>query len=261
MEKEQLLYAYCITNSSNKRVDMKGIDNKTVFVLPYQKVAAIVSKVDFKDFNKKTLIANLKKTKWAEEKVRRHAEVTQKIMEKQTVLPLKFGTIFKDETGIKRMLRASQAKFFKLLTKFKDKAEWGVKIYADSKKFKRYIEKNDAEIKQIQKKAKTSSMGRRYLLGKKLQEKLEQKASEAVNQSATEIFATLSSESEDSRLNKNLPPSLSGKDKDMILNSVFLIEQGSLAKLKGSLNKLLKKYNRFELQGELSGPWPAYNFL
>lgn len=258
--KNNLIYAYCITKNP-ARFSMKGIDNQKIHKIAYQNLVAIVNYVKYEDFNKKALIANLKNPKWAEGKIRAHAEVTQKVMEKQTVLPLKFGTIFKNDEGVRKSLKANKTKFLHLLNKFEGKEEWGVKIYAGNQKFGQYLKKTDKELKKIQGQAQRSSGGWAYLLEKKGKKELGEKVAETAKKCVAGIFEVLSQESKASRLNKNLSPKLSGKATEMILNSVFLVDKRHFNKFRQSLNKMLEKYKHFGLEVELSGPWPAYNFL
>lgn len=159
------------------------------------------------------------------------------------------------------MLRANKMKFLRLLNKFKDKEEWGVKIYSDRKKLAQVLERKDREIKKLKKQIASASAGHAYLLKKKRQEKLEEKVVETVNQCISEIFRNLGKMSEASHLNKNLPPSLSGKEKEMILNSVYLVNKTNFNQFSKLLNRMLKKYQEFGLEGEFSGPWPVYSFL
>lgn len=259
--KDFLVYIYCLAKKPIARFNIRGLGNKKVYQISYQDLTAVVSEVKKEEFNKKALLKNLKKPKWAEEKIRTHAEVIQEVMEKQTVLPLKFGTIFKNDEGVKKCLKANKAKFRSLLNRFEDKEEWGVKIYADRKKLAQVLGEKDREIKKLKKQVATVSPGHAYLWEKKRKEELEEKTAETVNKCVSEIFETLGRESLASRLNKNLPSKLSGKKKDMILNSVFLVDKGHFDNFSKSLNRLLKKYQQFALEGELSGPWPVYSFL
>lgn len=256
-----LVYTYCLIKNPIPRLRLRGIDNKKVYQIAYQDLVAIVSQVKRAQFNRKALLKNLKKPKWAEEKIRNHAKVTQKVMEKQTVLPFKFGTIFKNDQGVKKMLRGNQAKFLFLLNKFRDKEEWGVKVYSERKKLTQVLGEKDREMKRLRKEISNAPPGRAYLLEKKYKDKLEGKTTKMINKSATEIFKSLKQVSKNSCLNKNLPSSLSGKDKEMILNSVFLVDKADFNKFSRALNRLLKRYQKFALEGKLSGPWPVYSFL
>lgn len=261
MQDKKLIYTYCLTRKAIPRFSLSGIDKQKIYQLSWQDLTAIVSKVKYKDFKQKALIKNLKRPKWAEAKIRTHAAVVQKVMEKQTVLPLKFGTIFKNDTGVKKMLRASQAKFTALLNKFKDKQEWGVKIYADSQKLRQFLKKTDEDFNKIKRRAEQASSGQNYLLEKKAAEELEEKVAETINHCVNKIYSSLGLKSLQSRLSKNLPFNATGKNKDMILNSVFLVDKGHFNKFNQSLNKMLTQYKQFNLEAELSGPWPVYSFL
>lgn len=255
-----MIYTYCLTRSAPAR-NIRGINGRKVYGISTGQLCAVVSKVPKKDFGKNQLVENLKDPAWAEKKLRRHAEVTGKVMEEQTVLPLKFGTIFKSQGSIKAMLAANRQQFLSLLSKFSAKQEWGIKIYADLAKLGDFVLSSNDEIKKLKKKVQSCPRGRSYLLQKKLEESLKKKTEQEAMGLAQKVFDTLTRQSQESQLSKLLPKKLTGKEEEMILNSVHLVDRKNFNKFKKSLNETIKKFETLGLAGELSGPWPPYSFV
>lgn len=255
-----LVYIYCITKNALTG-NVRGINGQRIYGISGLGLSAIVSRVPRKEFGKKQLVKNLKDPSWTEKMLRKHADATGKVMRKQTLLPLKFGTIFKSEQTAKAMLAANRQQFLTLLDRLRGKQEWGVKIYADLDKLENFIQKTNREIKRLKKKAQEATPGRSYLLQKKLEENLKKEIEQEALSLAQKIFDTLTKQSQESRLNELIARNLMGKDEEMILNSAHLVERKNFEQFKKSLNVTLKESKGLGLSGELSGPWPPYSFV
>lgn len=74
------------------------------------------------------------------------------------------------------------------------------------------------------------------------------------------IFQELGKDVYEARLNKTLPQKLTGKKKEMVLNTVYLVEQEKVSDFCKQGKILMEKYAGMGLDLEVSGPWPPYNF-
>ncbi|MDP1760137.1 MAG: GvpL/GvpF family gas vesicle protein [Candidatus Woesebacteria bacterium] len=274
------LYAYGIVGKSPKQLDILGIDQKNK-VYPVEKgdICVVVSKIDTDKFQDeiKKLLSKLTKTAGAvpnetdgipvgtrlgiEEVLRGHEDVVDTLMKQTTIVPIKFGTVLKDEEAALKMLQDYEGKFKKLLSKFTGREEWGIKVYADSKKFKDYIGKNEPEfLKQQGSLSKVASKGAAYLLGRKMEEELKNDVASRLAKTSEVIFQEAGKDAYEAKLNKTLPQKLTGKNKEMILNTAFLIEKEKVARFCKQVKKLIEKYEPMGIEIELSGPWPPYSF-
>jgi hypothetical protein len=251
-----------------EQLDMLGIDKKNkVYAVAGRDVCVIVSKIDIDAFQNqvKHLFSELTKAVGAaqsgtEELLQAHEDVVDTLMKGTTVVPFKFGTILKDEKAASKMLQDDEEKFKKLLAKFTGRAEWGLKVYADNQEFIKHIAQIEPKFKDLEEQREKLSRGAAYLLGRKMEEELKDTVVARLAKVTEVIFQELGKDAYEAKLNKTLPQKLTGKKKEMILNTVYLVEREKVARFCNQGKRLIKKYASMGLDLEVSGPWPPYSF-
>lgn len=262
------LYAYGLVGKSPKQLNILGIDKKNkVYPVAGKDIAVCVSKIDTDKFQDqiKKLLSELTNTagavpSGAEGILRSHEDVVDTLMKLTTVVPFKFGTILKDEKAATKMLQDYEDKFKKLLSKFRGRAEWGLKIYSNNQEFKKHLAGKEPRLKKLGEKREKSSRGVAYLLGRKVEEELKDDVAARLAKINEFIFREAGKNAYEAKLNKTLPQKLTGKNKEMILNAAFLIEKEKVAHFCKQVKNLIEKYEPMGLVIDLSGPWPPYNF-
>jgi len=262
------LYAYGLVGRSPRQLNILGIDkkNKVAFV-EGKGICVIVSKINTDKFQDeiKKLLSKLTKTasavpSGAEGILRRHEDVVDTLMKLTTVVPFKFGTILKDEKAALKMLQDYEVRFKKLLSKFRGRAEWGLKAYVDNHEFKKHLVQIESPPKNLEEEKGKLSKGAAYLLGRRMEEESKVNVSARLTKASEGIFQEAGEYAYESKLNKTLPQKLTGKNKEMILNTAYLIEKGKVARFCKQVKKLIEKYESMGIEIELSGPWPPYSF-
>src|SRR5262249_44143882 len=79
-------------------------ENTNLEVIAEGELAALVSRVSLSVFGEESLDAHLSDAPWVTVRAMRHEQVVEHFAGKTNVVPLRFGTIYLDETGIKQML-------------------------------------------------------------------------------------------------------------------------------------------------------------
>ncbi len=266
MVRNQGLYAYgVIGEKPQPSFTIAGIDKtNSVYPIAGKDICVIVSEIDIDIFQNqvKSLLSGL--TGFAdnvpggtEEILQAHEDVVGALMESTTVVPFTFGTVLKDEAAATTLLLDDEAKFKKLLAKFADRAEWGVKVYADNQRFIKYALGSEAKNSV----AANVSQGTAYLLGKKLEEETKEHAAIQLANINEHIFQELEKYAYEGMLNKTLPQKLTGKKHEMVLNTAFLVEKENVARFCQQEKILMEKYAPMGLELEMSGPWAAYSFI
>lgn len=253
------LYIYGIRVRSSIPIKTKGVEQKDVYTVSYKNIEAIISNVKLCDFESEIIKEKLQDLNWAEPQVRAHAAVLDECMQTSSVIPWKFGTIFKNMEGLQEFLRENWKKLKDTLTKFSDRQEWGVKIYTDTMISRQEIRKTDDEIKKLEREIASKSKGTAFFLEKKLENALILKTEENINQAVQKIFKTLGQQAEEKIENRLLDRRLTGKEADMILNAAFLIKKDQIDSFTQAFKKLKEEFKGFEFS--LTGPWPPYNFV
>lgn len=111
------LYLYCITKALHKPlINVVGIGNANVRALQYEDIVAILSEV---------VMANIPVSNG---NVLRHAAVIEAVRKEQSVLPMRYSSVFKDDAGVIEFLKNRYAVFVSDLERLHDKLEMGIRI-------------------------------------------------------------------------------------------------------------------------------------
>ncbi len=216
-----------------------------VMALPYQGLGAVVGPSPFEDFeglNKEILVKALLS----------HQKTLEIVMQKQFILPCKFGTVVKEEAEIQMILKSNQVKLSKWLEETKETSEMEVVATWDVPVILNEMAQADPKIialkQRIEKMAPPKKEQEKLSLGMKLSQKLKEKA----NHFSEILLKSL----------KKIAPSYSTHplmNDQMVLNASFLLPR----KEKNNFYKVLDKLDR-RLEGKLHfrcvGPLPPYSF-
>lgn len=234
-------------NQENKAYYLYGIIKdeplEGIVKIPFNGIAGVVSSISLDEFGEVPLMQNLESLDWVRDKVFKHERVIEDVMKRTTIIPMKFCTIFKSEEKIIDLLKEKYSYFMELLEKYRDKSEWGVKIYCKKEEFQM---------------AKTST-GRDYLLAKKVQEEKLQKDERYINAIVEEIYKKIRQLAEEAKVNRPTPKELlPDKNKEQVLNLSILVPDDNANKLVALVDNLARQYS---LILELVGPLPVYSFI
>ena len=117
------LYAYGVVENDEFELDVDGVAGaERVYTVSHGPLAAVVSDID-------TMDPDL-----SDENARAHDDVLQTVLLDgggRTVVPMQFGSVFKNARTLKNVLRGGRRAFTKSLREVDDLAEFGVKLVAD----------------------------------------------------------------------------------------------------------------------------------
>jgi hypothetical protein len=235
-------YVYCVIRS-DEPVSFGplglGPEPSEVHTVHYRDIAAVVSK---------TPIVVQDPTR---ENVLRHQQVNETVMQKHTVIPMSFGTVFKTNDDIIELLRSAYDAFSDVLNKMQGKFEFGLKVLWDRDNIVREIEEEDEDIRRLKgeiSSQKGSTYFARMQYGRLIDAALQARSERYV----AEIFDALRSVSVASRSNKPIG------DK-MIMNAAFLVSREMEPAFDARVKEIGQQYDK--LTFKYTGPWPPYNFV
>ena len=148
-----LIYCYGVVEEAVE-IEKKGFESRNIYFTPFKDINAVVSDVSEENFSQQTIDKNIKNMKWVAENGQIHEKVTDSVMEKTTIIPMKFCTIFKTQENVKSMMEEKYADFKFNLKNLKGRAELGVKVYFDSAPLKQKILEESPDIKELEAKLK-----------------------------------------------------------------------------------------------------------
>lgn len=263
------LYLYCIRKKTRgiPAFSTKGIDGKKdVFTLACRELEAVVSKIPLKEFDSEVILTKAREDlNWIKEKAVAHEEVIEEAMGKSdkilSVIPMRFGTIFKEKASLTKSLNRDYSEIKEVLDRIRGKQEWSVKVYLqDRGKFEQITKEKNEAIKEKEKEIASLAEGMAFFMGEELKEVLSKEVGKELNNIVEGLFERLGKQAVASVKSKILEKELTGKCEPMVLNSAYLIPVEKNESFKKEAEGLNQEIQTKGFYLEYSGPWPAYSF-
>jgi hypothetical protein len=126
------VYAVCRPLDAPLQAQITGVAGVPPALLNHHGLVAVVSRVPEADFGEETLHTRLEDPDWRAATARAHEGVIDALTTVTTPLPLPLGTVFRDDSAVRVMIESREDEFRRTLHRLRDRAEWGVRLYADS---------------------------------------------------------------------------------------------------------------------------------
>ncbi|MFF5157632.1 GvpL/GvpF family gas vesicle protein [Streptomyces sp. NPDC000348] len=242
------VYAVCRPYGTPLQAQLTGVGGDPPRLLSHHGLVAVVSHVPEADFAEEPLRAHLEDLDWLTGVARAHQGVIDALTTVTTPLPLRLGTVFRDDSGVRTMMEAREESFLRTLDRLEGRVEWGVKVYVES----------DRAPQAPAAAAPKPTSGRDYLRQRRMQTKSQDDLWQRAETFATRLHETLSGAAEDSRLHAPQNPALSGASGRNVLNAAYLVPRVTS-------EEFVEKVDRTKddvpgIRVELTGPWAAYSF-
>lgn len=252
-------WAYCILAAAERDavpVGAPGIEPGTeVTMIEQGPLVAVVSPVPLSEFSDERLREHLNDIEWVERVARAHERLLDQALAGATILPLRLCTLYRDQEGVSRMLREQEPTLSNTLAELHGRREWGAKVFVDRDRLALALD--DAPEPD----APSQSSGAQYMarLGR------ERRASERVQDFGDavvqDIHAQLEGVADQAKANPVQRPELHGRPEQMLLNAAYLVSREREQELRQVADSLRERWIQSGIEFELTGPWPAYNFV
>jgi hypothetical protein len=212
-------------------------------------LAAVASAVPLAEFDNEALEANLKDGAWLEQKVQAHNRVLAAAVGRATVLPFRFGAIYRSAEHLRESL-AERPELRERLARLNGMQELGVKAVLDADALR-------ARLEQTRGVEPGAPGGRAYMLRKQIAREIDAEVRDFAARAAESSHERLAAVAADARANPAQPLDGAG---EMILNGAYLVEAGREPAFGGAIEELQEQFGNDGVAYELTGPWPPYNF-
>ena len=259
-------YVYCIADSVLAQEIIKSDslpsameENTSLELITFNDLAAIVSRVPLSVFGEEALDAHLSDAPWITVRAMRHEQAVEHFASRTSVVPLRFGTLYLDSSGVKEMLAEKQNQLRSLLDRLRGHTEWGVNVYCDREVLLENITNISSRLREMAAAARNASPGQSYLLQKKIEALRADEAKLEIERTATRIEERLSTLSDGvSRLRVlKIETTEYG---ELRAKFAFLVLEAKFEEFRGAAEDLAHEIESAGIRIELTGPWPAYNF-
>jgi hypothetical protein len=241
-EEPQGKYVYCIIHSGEDlsfgRAGI-GAEPAEIHTVKYRDIAAVTSDTPLEVYDP------------TRENVLAHERVNELVMQRFTVIPMSFGTVFRTEDDIVELLRSAYDAFKDVLIKMQGKLEFGLKVLWEPELIIQEIEKKDENLRLLRQEI-GSQRGSTYFARMQYGRLVDSLLQERSEELATAIMVALGDVSIASRANKPI-------GEKMILNAAFLVARDREEAFDAKVKEVAARHEH--LNFKYTGPWPPYNFV
>jgi Gas vesicle synthesis protein GvpL/GvpF len=226
------------------------------FVVEHGKLGAIASLVPLGEFGEEELHENLNDVEWLEATARAHESVLDEAISSATVVPLRLCTLYRGEEQVREMLSRERVVFEDALRRLRGKAEWGVKLIAEPGSLE-----SAAAADPDSDSVEPASPGAAYMRERSREARARETGDQIAADWADHVHRTAAAGASEALLNPVQNREVSGHVGEMLLNGVYLVDEEAEDEFRAIVDALADEYRERGASVELTGPWPAYNFV
>ena len=223
-------------------------------------LAAVVSAVPLADYGEEALQERLADPTWTATRAMRHQIAVEHFARRAAVVPLRFGTIYLRRASVEQMLLERSAQLHAILARLAGREEWGLNVYADRAKMKDAVASVSPRLREMDARAAQATPGQAYLLRKKIEALRADEARAETKRAAADIERNLAAVCDDVARLRVLKDEGS-EHGDLVAKLAFLIAREGFDEFRAAAEALAHKHAPLGLRLEVTGPWPAYNFV
>lgn len=254
-------YVYGIVDATSKTSGLPdGLDDAPVTTLKEGDLAALVSELDGDAYEPARVEELSGDVDWVSRRAVAHDRVLTWASDHGAVVPLAmFTSIFRDAGGVSAMLRERTKDLHAALRRVARGREYALRVYRVDVELKAALPGLDPEIGKLADAAKSASPGQRYLLERKLDERVKDEVRAAGVRIADEIHGELSKLSLDA-ITSPIPRVAADAPGVMVLNAAFLVAPNRVREFQERLTAIVDQRQKSGFRFDFTGPWPAYHF-
>lgn len=260
----QRVYVYGIIRANEDAKEpnvppLKGLEDNPVHTIVGDGLAALVSMVatpaDGVSFEEE-----LQDPEQAKRLILDHHRVLQRLLDTQTVLPMRFGALFTDEEKVSEALHEHRQGLLDALERVEGAREWGVKIFCDRPVLNRHLSKASPAVLAAQNELAAAAQGRGFFLQRRIERLGEEEAERAIAQGTEEGRVRLCELTRADASMKLQPAAVHGRADDMVWNNAFLVAEPAEERFFALIDELRKANRPLGFHYEINGPWPPFSF-
>jgi hypothetical protein len=233
-----VIYLYGISTPVKRCFKLPGVDGiAEVEPLPIAGLACWISRVDAREFGEE-LAQRMESLDWLANCSVRHQRVVGNLAENTTILPARFGTVFRNEESLHAHVNERKPVLRKQLAQLQDAEEWGVKVF-----------RRQQAAAQVQ-----AATGSDYLRQKSAL--LKRDGERKLDQEVIAFAKALQTIARDSAP----AGKVSSGQPDLEWQASFLVPRKRRKNWHNTLKEFASRWGT-EREIECTGPWPPYSFV
>jgi hypothetical protein len=259
-----VMWLYGVVRAADADVlppDLAGVEpGARVEILREGDLAALVSPVPRDEYADELLREHLNDIEWVERTARAHEHVLETaLLSGMAVVPFRLCTLYREPERVCDLLRDEGHEVRRSLAAVEGRAEWGMKVFVDRERLAEALAAEEALGGEGSHDGEGE--GTEYLARKQQSRALRRRVDEFAARCAEEFHRRLETMADGARTTPVQPREAHGREADMLLNGVYLVSRREEDQLEQTLRALRADWDDAGFQFELTGPWPAYNFV
>jgi hypothetical protein len=252
-----LVYLYAVVLAQPPKVDILGIDDRSVRFVSEGQLCAAVSDVPVEEFDEGPLNANVKDMTWLAPRAIAHQEVNHQLHEHvEAMVPLAFGTVFRDDQRVVTMLRAQADALRERLARVRGRSEWVVALHRTGQPEADAFDEVSDAVRELRAEVDAASPGRAHLLKRKLAE-VERDELRRIDAEVVDDVVRLLQQRVDDVYREAIPSDVAERP---LLRASVLVARTREAEFVELIESEQTRWRRHGYQLQLTGPWPPYRF-
>jgi hypothetical protein len=266
-DEDSALYVYCIGEADalapllKEKLPAPVEDDGQLELTEGGGLAAVASRVLLKDYNEEALHAHLTDAAWMALRAMRHERVVDYFARRASVVPLRFGIIYLDGARIVKMLEERSEELRAAIKHLDGREEWGVNVFCDSRALTEAIASISPRLKELSEEAAKASPGQAYLMRKKMDAMRKDEMRAVIKSTVERVEQELRANSVGSTRLRLLKDEAGGEHGELVGKLAFLVERVSFEEFRRAAEQQADEHAGGGFRLELTGPWPAYNFV
>ncbi|MBV9183216.1 MAG: GvpL/GvpF family gas vesicle protein [Acidobacteria bacterium] len=236
-EVRSVLYLYGVSESlARSPIDRRGVEEKTIEALSCSGMICWISRVSAVDFER-DLARNMENLDWLAASSIAHQASIAAIAAQVDILPVRFGTVFRNQTSLRRHVLARSRALKLDFKRLKGAEEWGVKVFTA----------------RASARPRAFASGREYLTAKAaLLPHNDQDLSREIGKFEQALGRVALESAAPGTISRGLP--------GLRFQTTILVKRRDRGKLRSVLARFSRRWSE-ERKIEATGPWPPYSFV
>jgi hypothetical protein len=233
---------------------LSGIDGGSVRWIAATNLAAAVSDVPVAEFDEAPLNANVQDMGWLGPRAVAHDAVNGLLWERaDAVVPLAFGTVFRDDSGVRTLLEANQTSLCARLERVRGRGEWVVAVYRRAPLDQAQLGVQSDAVQALRAEIAAASAGRAHLLRRRVAE-LEATERKRLDADAADAFLAEAASLADGLFVEPIP--MQAVERPLV-RATLLVPHGVGER---TLPQLAERWQNQGFEVSVTGPTPPYRF-
>jgi hypothetical protein len=193
--------------------------------------------------------------------VRHHEEVLERLMEDSTVLPSKFGLVYRDDQALFSAVLSREDEVLSAFARLERREEWGLRLWARKDRLSAWLEARGSGLPAPDPVGPAAGEGRAFLQKRKRAEMLERLCRETILEVSREIRDPLRPYVEDARAQNTATDKKTEDGLESVFNLACLVRRENRDEFLRAAESSASAHAEHGFHLRVTGPWPPYNFL